>query len=103
MAKHKIRVKLNGDGASVKMILKHPMETGGRKDADTGEKIPRNFIQELSCEQNGTLAFSANWGWGISKNPYLSFRLREAKSGDKIVVSFKDNLGKQESIEATIK
>lgn len=103
MAKHKIRVKRDGDGASVKMILKHPMETGARKDVATGKRIPQYFIQELRCEQNGELAFGANWGAGIAKNPYLSFRMREARPGDRVVVSWQDNLGEKGSIEATVK
>ena len=103
MAKNKIRVKRDGDGASVKMILNHPMETGSRRDVATGKPIPRHFIQELRCEQNGELAFSTLWGSGMSKNPYLSFRLREAQPGDRVTVSWKDNLGEQGSIAATLK
>jgi len=103
MAKHKLRVKRDGDGASVKMILSHPMETGSRKSVVTGERIPQHFIQTLRCEQNGELALSANWGSGMAKNPYLAFRLREAKPGDRIVVSWTDNLGESGSISATLK
>ena len=103
MAKNKIRVKRDGDGATVKMILKHPMETGARKDVATGKPIPQHFIQELRCQQNGELVFSANWGSGMAKNPYLSFRLREAKPGDRIVVEWTDNLGTQDSVSTTLK
>ncbi len=99
---HKLRLRLDGEGATVKMILQHPMETGSRKDRVTGEVIPRHFIQEFRCEKNGTTVLSANWGWGISKNPYLAFRIRSAKAGDKITVSWTDNLGQSDSVEEVI-
>jgi sulfur-oxidizing protein SoxZ len=102
-AKHKLRVKRDGDGAVVKMIVRHPMETGARKDPGTGALIPRHFIQELRCERNGHTVLHANWGWGISKNPYLAFRLREAQSGDRIRVSWKDNLGQEGAIDTDLK
>ena len=73
MAKHKLRVKRDDNGASVKMIFSHPMETGSRKSVATGERIPQHFIQTLRCEQNGELAFSANWGSGMAKNPIWHF------------------------------
>jgi len=39
----------------------------------------------------------------MAKNPYLSFRLREAKPGDRIVVEWTDNLGTQDSVSTTLK
>ena len=39
--KIKIRAKASGDGATVKCLMSHPMETGLRKDKKTGEVIPR--------------------------------------------------------------
>jgi len=100
---HKLRVKRDGGGAQVKMLLRHPMETGARKNPGTGEPIPRNFIQKLRCERNDKVILSANWGWGISKNPYLSFHLHQAQTGDVIRVSWKDNLGNQDAIETQVK
>lgn len=99
---HKLRVKLDGEGASVRMILVHPMETGARKDPATGTLVPRHFIQEFRCEKNGTTVLSANFGWGISKNPYLAFRIRSAKAGDRIKVLWTDNLGESDSVEAEV-
>lgn len=100
---HKLRVKLDGDGALVRMLLRHPMETGARKDPGTGEPVPRNYIQELRCERNDEAILNANWGWGVSKNPYLSFRLRRARAGDVVRVSWKDNLGNAGSVQAEVK
>jgi sulfur-oxidizing protein SoxZ len=100
---HRLRVKRDGEGALVKMLLRHPMETGARKDPGSGEVIPRHFIQELRCERNDKTILTTNWGWGISKNPYLSFRLRQAQEGDRIRIQWTDNLGKEASVEAELK
>ena len=43
----------------------------------------------------------AQWGGGISRNPYLAFKVKGAKKGDK-VVSWEDNQGAKETAEATI-
>jgi sulfur-oxidizing protein SoxZ len=100
---HKLRAKLDGEGALVKMLLRHPMETGARKDPGSGETIPRHFIQEVRCEHNDAPVLTSNWGWGIAKNPFLSFRLRKAKAGDRIRVLWTDNLGKEDSVETQVK
>jgi len=99
---HKLRVRLDGDGAQVKMLLRHPMETGARKSPGSGEPIPRHFIQELRCERNGKAILSANWGWGISKNPYLSFHLQHARVGDHIRILWTDNQGNQDAVETQV-
>lgn len=98
----KIRAKLKGDVAMVKSLMPHPMETGVRKDPD-GNLIPAHFIEEVRCEHNGRLVLKADWGPSVSKNPYFSFKVTGAKSGDIIKVSWVDNLGEASSGEATLK
>jgi sulfur-oxidizing protein SoxZ len=38
----------------------------------------------------------------VSKNPFLNFRVRSAKAGDKIAVSWEDNKGEKATIETTL-
>ena len=99
----KIRAKVKGDTAVVKALISHPMETGQRKNKKTGKQIPANFIQEITCSHNGNNVISANWGTAISKNPYLSFKFKGAKSGDSLKLSWVDNKGESDSIEAKLK
>ncbi|MES2579179.1 MAG: thiosulfate oxidation carrier complex protein SoxZ [Pseudomonadota bacterium] len=89
----KIRAKLVNDTTEVKMIINHPMETGRKKD-DFGQLIPAHFIQLLTAKLNDKPVMEMQWGTGISKNPYLTFYLKDAKIGDKIAVNWVDNLGK---------
>lgn len=99
----KVRAKLAGGETTVKTLISHPMETGLRKDKKTGEKIPPHFIQEVNCEHNGKNVLNALWGTAVSKNPYLSFKFKGASKGDTLKISWVDNQGKSDSVEATIK
>ena len=87
----KVRAKLENDEVTVKALMTHEMETGLRKDKKTGETIPAHFIQEVVCKWNGKTVMTADWSGGISKNPYLSFKFKGAKVGDKLELAWKDN------------
>ncbi|MBU1190763.1 MAG: thiosulfate oxidation carrier complex protein SoxZ [Gammaproteobacteria bacterium] len=98
----KVRAKLAGDVTTVKALVSHPMETGLVKDKKTGQLIPAHFIQEVTCEHNGNNVLTALWGVAISKNPYLSFRFKGAKVGDKLTLRWVDNTGKSDAEETVI-
>ena len=99
----KARAKIKGDVCTVKALMKHPMETGLRKDKKTGETIPAHFIQEVKCVHNGDTVMDAYWGGSVSKNPYISFSFTGAKKGDSITLSWSDNKGDSDSKETKIK
>ena len=44
----------------------------------------------------------AYWGPAISQNPFLQFRVKGAKAGDKIGVTWIDNKGDKRTDEATV-
>ena len=89
--KLKIRPK---DGATEILILvSHPMETGLRVDAKTKEKVPAHFIQTMTIQLNGKDVAVADLGVAISKDPLISVIVANAKKGDKVNVSWSDNLG----------
>jgi sulfur-oxidizing protein SoxZ len=99
----RIRATLTGDIADVKVLMNHPMETGLRKDAKTGQLVPAHFIQEVTATINGNQVMSADLGSGVSKNPYLGFKVKGAKAGDKLVINWVDNTGDKNTAEADIK
>ncbi len=99
----KLKAKAENGEVTVKTLIKHPMETGRRKDKDTGALVPAHYIREVTCTHKGETVLSAEWGATISKNPFLSFKFSGAKSGDMIKVSWVDNTGKSDSTEAKIK
>ncbi len=98
----KIRATMAGDVADIKVLMNHPMETGLRKDAKTGQLVPAHFIQEVTATVNGAKVLDASFGTGISKNPYLGFKVKGAKAGDKVNISWLDNTGDKNSAEATV-
>jgi len=104
MAKSSIKLRTkNKDGSvQVKALIKHPMETGLRKDKKTGKKIPAHFITNVTVSANGKNLLNAEWTGSVSKNPFVSFNYA-GKSGDKVKLEWKDNTGKSDSLETTVK
>jgi len=98
----RIRATMAGDVADVKVLMNHPMETGLRKDAKTGQMVPAHFIQEVTATVDGATVLTSDLGSGVSKNPYLGFKVKGPKVGDTIVVNWTDNTGDKNSAEATI-
>ena len=65
----RMRAQLKGEITEVKVLMTHPMETGRRKN-DFGDVIPAHFVQLVTATLNGKIVLEAQWGTGISKNPY---------------------------------
>jgi len=102
MSIKKIRAELKNNVAEIKVLMSHPMETGGRKDAKTGNLIPANFINQVAATINGKTVMEAQWGTAVSKDPFLGFKAKGVKVGDKVVISGVDNLGKKFEGEAVV-
>ena len=96
----KIRATVKDGVADVRVLMAHEMETGQRKDA-SGKTIPAWHITEVTASLNGKPVMVAHWGPAVSKNPYLNFRIKGAKAGDKITVQWVDNKGDKRTDEVT--
>ena len=97
----RIRAQVNGDKATVRVLMAHEMETGQRKDA-AGKTIPAWYIQEVVAQLNGKTVLTAHWGPSVAKNPFLQFSVKGAKAGDKVQISWVDNRGDRRSDEAVV-
>jgi len=97
----KMRAQLKGEVTEIKVLMSHPMETGRKKD-DFDRVIPAHFVQLVTATLNGKTVLEAQWGTGISKNPYLTFRLKGAKVGDSVSVTWHDNLGETATHEISV-
>ena len=97
----KIRAQMAGANATIRVLMSHEMETGQRKDA-AGKVIPAWYIQEVTGTHNGKTVLTAEWGTGVSKNPFLQFSIKGAKVGDKVAITWKDNRGDTRTDEATV-
>jgi sulfur-oxidizing protein SoxZ len=98
----RMRIKLEGDVADVRVLIGHPMETGLRKDPKTGELVPLHFIKLLTATHNGRPVIEAQWSQAMARNPYLQFRVRGAKPDDEIGVAWIDNRGESNSATARV-
>jgi hypothetical protein len=70
-----------GDAVEVRISIRHPMETGFRRD-EGGVRQRRNAIVALVCRYRGTEVFRAITSPGIAANPTLAFYLRADRTGD---------------------
>ena len=97
----KIRAVLKGDTVDVRVLMNHPMETGQRKDGG-GNLIPLHFIQEITVRLNGKTVIESQISQAVSRNPVFSFRVKGAKAGDKLEISWLDNKGDRNSTETAL-
>jgi sulfur-oxidizing protein SoxZ len=97
----KVRTKLDGDVALIRLLISHPMETGLRKDPE-GHLVPAHFIELLTITYQDRTVLSAQWGPAVSRNPYLAFRFKGAQKGEKLKISWVDNAGDSRTDEAVI-
>ena len=96
----KIRATLQGDIADVRILMRHPMETGTRKTASG--LVPMHFIQSVIVQHNGKTVLDAQWSQAVSRDPLLGLRVKGAKIGDKITVTWTDNKNDKRADEAAV-
>lgn len=97
----KIRATMQGDVADVRVLMAHPMETGQRRQG--GQLVALHFIQNITATLNGKTVFSADISQAISRNPVFAFKVKGAKAGDKIVITWTDNKGETRTDETTVR
>ncbi|MCI1191374.1 thiosulfate oxidation carrier complex protein SoxZ [Calidifontimicrobium sp. SYSU G02091] len=97
----RIRATESGGVVDVKVLMSHIMETGQRKDA-SGNVIPAHFISNVTAKHGDKVVMTAQWGPAISKDPFLNFKFKGGKKGDKVTVTWNDNKGDSRTDEATV-
>jgi sulfur-oxidizing protein SoxZ len=97
----RIRLQSQAGLTTVKVLMSHEMESGQRRDED-GKIVPIWNIQDVSASLNGRVVMTAEWGGGVSKNPFLQFVIKGTKSGDKVSISWRDSRGDTRTDEALV-
>src|SRR6056300_350361 len=92
--KIRIRTQLDGDTCEVKALMRHPMETGLRKN-QAGDAIPAHYIEEVTVTHNDQVVMHSYWGAAVSANPFLGVRFAGAAAGDTVMVTWTDNKGEK--------
>ncbi len=98
----KLKIRPKDGLTEILVLVSHPMETGQRVDAKTKEKVPTHFIQTLSIQLNGKDVAVADLGVAVSKDPLIGISVAGAKKGDKVNVSWSDNLGNKGGADETV-
>lgn len=89
-----------GEAIPVRVLIKHPMETGFRRD-DEGRVVPKNVLSRFVCRYSGEEVFRAELGSGISVNPFLQFYTLALESGE-IECEWSDDAGERGAARAVI-
>ena len=97
----RIRAVLINGVVEVKLMVKHEMETGLRKD-EQGKRIPAHYIETLVARCNDKVVLDAQFGMAVSQNPYIAFNFKGAAKGDRMEVTWHDNLGDSRTDEALV-
>lgn len=70
-----------GEVFQVKCLVTHNMESGRRRNKDTGEVYPREIINRMQVEYGGKKVLDAVWHPAVSANPFTSFFVVADKTG----------------------
>jgi sulfur-oxidizing protein SoxZ len=97
----RIRAIANGDEVEVKILMRHIMESGQRKDS-AGKIVPAHFIKKVIVKCNDKVVLDSSFGTAVSKDPFLSFKFKGGAKGDKLTVSWTDNTGDSRSDQVAI-
>jgi len=97
MSSIKIRSKFIDGKLQIRTLITHPMEHGRNRKKDSNELIPAHYITLLTLSRNDKAVATATLSASISKDPYFAFMLKNGKAGDKITISWVDNLGNADS------
>ncbi|MDH5423705.1 MAG: thiosulfate oxidation carrier complex protein SoxZ [Gammaproteobacteria bacterium] len=98
----KVKARNKNGVTTIRALMSHPMSVE-KKDKKSGKVTPAHFIQTVTCEHNGKVVLTAEWGAAVSANPYLSFKFKGANAGDSIKLSWVDNKDKKATVNAKIK
>jgi len=89
-----------GEIVQISLMAMHPMETGLRKDKDSGQLVPAYFINSVKFLANGKEFTSMNIWESLSVNPVFTICYKVTGSTE-IKAIFTDNKG--ETNEKSIK
>ena len=88
----RVKAKAKGGNTSVKIMAKHDMETGNRKD-NKGGKIPARYIQTMIVSHKGKTVMEAYLGTAVSRNPYMAFTFAGGVKGETLDITWIENTG----------
>jgi len=95
-----IPAKLPSQMTTVRLLIRHPMETGFRFDVN-GSPVTKNVIHTLTAQFDGKQVLQATLGSGMSADPFLEFQVRTPQSGE-LILQWQDDAGETGKVKALI-
>ena len=95
-----IPAKLPSHMTTVRLLIRHPMETGFRFEVN-GSAVTKNVIHTLTALFDGKPVFKATLGSGMSADPFLEFQVRTPQSGE-LILQWQDDAGETGKVKALI-
>ncbi len=97
----RVRAQETGGIVADKVMMKHDMETGQRKDS-SGKTIPSHFITTITATCKGKQVFQVEFGPAVSKDPFLNLKFKGGAKSDEVTVSWVDNKNDNRTDKAKI-
>lgn len=97
----RVRASEAGGVTDVKVLMKHDMETGQRKDA-SGATVPAWYITDITVKHIEKVVFMGQFGPSISKDPFLNVKFKGGAKGDDVSVTWVDTKGETRTDSAKI-
>jgi len=85
-----VRTRIANNVTHVDLRFSHPMESGGRTDAQ-GVVIPSWYLTHVDVFHNDKLVTALELGPLVSRNPAVSLVLNGGEEDDTIKVTWRDN------------
>lgn len=98
----RLRARRLAEFTEVRLLIRHPMETGRRVDASSGAPVPANYINRLTIRLEGRVVADCRLGTGVAADPSLTFRLKAGVPGERVAASWRDLQGREGDLSAVI-
>lgn len=85
----KVRTERSGELVTVRVLLNHPMLS----EQQAGARDGAHFITDLEIDHSGAVVLRADWGPGLSRNPFIAFRYRVPEPAGQLRIRWRDNRG----------
>ena len=106
-SKNSIRIRIShekGGEQVFKAIITHPMETGYRRDNQSGTTIPADYIEDVLIKVEGKTCFATTLSENVSMNPFLSFVFTKPLiDNQNMTISWMDNNKRDISYDCVVK
>ena len=98
----RLRARRLAEYTEIRLLFRHPMETGRRVDAGSGTPVPANYIDRLTIRLENRLVAECRLGTGVASDPSFTFRVKAGAPGERVAANWRDTAGRENELSAVI-